>query len=466
MRIVVFATLTAVAMCFLASSAAEPLPDAVTTSISLTGQPPPVGFVARPALDWCGAGQPAVFNRTPDADLSAIRQVHVSYVIPTDAPDRVGSRAGPIATDVAAIDSWWRGQDSGRTIRFDRYAFAGCTTRFGALDIGFVRLPRSGSQYLGAEGLDRLFQDFTQPATLPWHKHLVYYDGPNPFDESVCGTTLTSRVTRGVGGRDGVSFVWLDSACAVDLGAGGLVASVAVHELIHGLGALSEGSAHECAPPNRGHVCDSTSDILMPFATSETRLATQVLDVNRDDYYTIPSGSLFDVEDSGWLSHLPQFPIQVTASGSEGTIRMSSPSNFNCGRGCSFEVDVGATVTLIAMPGAGSRLVRWSGACSGRGACDVTVDQAKTATALFAPAAPVRLTVAVAGKGRVVSTPAGISCPRRCSATFAAGTNVRLRALSSAGYRFAGWTGACRGTGQCVVKTDLARSVRATFRRR
>jgi Divergent InlB B-repeat domain len=230
------------------------------------------------------------------------------------------------------------------------------------------------------------------------------------------------------------------------------------------------GKPHLASHTRRGrgatHVCDSNADILTPFATSETRLATQVLDVNRDDYYTIPSGSLFDVEDSGWLSHLPQFPIQVTASGSEGTIRMSSPSNFNCGRGCSFEVDVGATVTLIAMPGAGSRLVRWSGACSGRGACDVTVDQAKTATALFAPAAPVRLTVAVAGKGRVVSTPAGISCPRRCSATFAAGTNVRLRALSSAGYRFAGWTGACRGTGQCVVKTDLARSVRATFRRR
>ncbi len=467
MRVVVFATLTAVAMCFLASSAAEPQPDAVTTSITLAGQPPPLGFIARPALDWCGAGQPAVFNRTPDTDLSAIRQVHVSYVIPADAPNRVGSRAGPIATDVAAIDSWWRAQDSSRTVRFDRFAFAGCATRFGALDIGFVRLPRNGSAYIGEEGLDQLLQDLTQMATLPWQKHLVYYDGPNLFDESVCGTTRTHRFTRSEGGREGVSFVWLDSMCSVDLGAGGLVASVAVHELIHGLGAASEGSPHECAPPNRGHVCDSTSDILTPFATAETRLSTQTLDVGRDDYYAIPLGSLFDIQEhSPWLSRLPQLPIQVTAAGGAGTIRMSSPYDSDCGRSCSFDVDTGASLTFVAAPGTGARFVGWSGACTGRGACDVTVDQTKTVTALFAPAAPVRLTAAVAGKGRVVSTPAGISCPRRCSATFAAGTNVRLRAVSSAGYRFAGWTGACRGTGPCVVKADLGRSARATFRRR
>ena len=464
MRSAVVATATAFVMCFLASSSAQPQPAVVLQSIKLTG-PHQVGFVGRQQIDWCGAGQPAVFDRKPDADLSEIRHVHVSYVIPADAPDRFGSRAGPIATDVAAIDAWWRGQDSGRTIRFDRYAFTTCSTRFGALDLGFVRLTQPGSAYVGEEGLNQLQQDLTQLATLPWHKHLVYYDGPNLFDESVCGTTRTSRVTRGEGGRDGVSFVWLDSDCSTDLGAGGLAASVGVHELIHNLGAVSEGSPHECAPPNRTHVCDSKADILTPFATSETRLATQVLDVNRDDYYATPPGSLYDVEWSPWLSHLPQLPIEVTAAGNAGTIRMSSPSNFNCGRGCSFEVDTGATVTLIAMPGAGSRFVGWSGACSGRGACDVTMDQAKTVTALFA-SAPVRLTVNVAGKGHVLSSPAGISCPRRCAATFAAGTTVRLSSVPSVGYRFAGWTGACRGTGRCTVTADRSRSVRAAFRRR
>ena len=274
---------------------------------------------ARAAVDWCGVGQPAVVDRKPETDLSSIRQVHITYVIPADAPDRFRSRVGPIATDVAAIDAWWRGQDASRTIRFDRYAFAGCTTTFGALDIGFLRLPRAGSAYVGEEGLDQLLWDLTRFESLPWHKHLVYYDGQNPFDESVCGTTLTNRFTRGAGGVEGVSFFWLGSLCAIDLGASGLAASVAVHELIHGLGALSEGSPHECAPPNRAHVCDSTADILTPFATGETRLATQVLDVNRDDYYDADAPPWYDVRGySAWLSHLPQLPIQVNATGSFG----------------------------------------------------------------------------------------------------------------------------------------------------
>ena len=190
-----------------------------------------------------------------------------------------------------------------------------------------------------------------------------------------------------------------------------------------------------------------------------------MLDVNRDDYYAIPPGSLYDVEWSPWLSHLPQLPIEVSATGSAGTIRMTSPSNFDCGRGCSFEMDTGATVTLVARPGAGSRLAGWGGACSGKGACDVTVDQAKTVTALFA-SAPVRLTVNVVGKGRVASSPAGISCPRRCAAPFAAGTTVRLGAVPSVGYRFAAWSGACRGSGRCMVTVNRSRSVHATFRRR
>ena len=33
------------------------------------------------------------------------------------------------------------------------------------------------------------------------------------------------------------------------------------------------------------------------------------------------------------------------------------------------------------------------------------------------------------------------------------------------GYRFAGWSGACRGKGTCLLKSDRSRTVRALFRR-
>jgi hypothetical protein len=82
----------------------------------------------------------------------------------------------------------------------------------------------------------------------------------------------------------------------------------------------------------------------------------------------------------------------------------------------------------------------------------------------FGPA-KVSLDVAVAGPGRVLSTPRGLSCPGRCSATFQRGMRVSLRAIPANGARLAGWGGACRGTKSCRVTLDRARSVDARFRR-
>jgi hypothetical protein len=76
-----------------------------------------------------------------------------------------------------------------------------------------------------------------------------------------------------------------------------------------------------------------------------------------------------------------------------------------------------------------------------------------------------RLTVSVAGPGRVLSTPRGISCPGRCAAAFERGRPVALRAVPVKGARFLGWSRGCRGTAACRVKLDRARSVGARFRR-
>jgi Divergent InlB B-repeat domain/PASTA domain len=76
-------------------------------------------------------------------------------------------------------------------------------------------------------------------------------------------------------------------------------------------------------------------------------------------------------------------------------------------------------------------------------------------------------TVAVArsgkGKGRVTSSPGGISCGKACSHGFGYGTSVTLRAKPAKGSRFLRWTGACTGTRTCtIVVTDNVR-VGATF---
>ena len=135
----------------------------------------------------------------------------------------------------------------------------------------------------------------------------------------------------------------------------------------------------------------------------------------------------------------------------------------DCPGACTSSQEQGLTVTLTASAHPGSRFTGWTGACTGTGPCSVRFDEAKTVTATFAPAAPVPLKVAIRGKGRVVSAPAGVSCPGRCSGRFTADGSVALRAIPAKGYELVAWTGACHGSGTCKLVAHAASSVVATF---
>jgi hypothetical protein len=409
---------------------------------------------------WCGNDRTAA-SRTPDAELSSAQQIHVVYALPADGADRFASLASPIASDMAAIDAWWRGQDPSRTLRFDLFPFPGCGSHFGDLDLGFARLPRAGSAYMGSNRGVLLIGDLLNLAPAQT-KTLVYYDGPVPQSERfVCGF---SNRAQSSGGQFGFSFVFLQSACPVDLGQGQFTARVSTHELIHGLGAVPDvGPPHICPDPdNAGHPCDSSADILYPFVTVDSTLDGALLDVGRDDYYG-HSGGWWDVQDSGWLVHLPQFTLTLGVSGSSGRVT-AEPGGLACAATCTGLYDNGRQVRLVGVPDAGARFTGWTGACSGSGDCVVTMDAEKSATATFGPAS-FALAVRVAGGGKVTSTPGGIACPSRCSARFAAERTVRLRPVPKRGFRFAGWAGDCRGRGACNVLLERDRSVRATFRR-
>ncbi len=73
------------------------------------------------------------------------------------------------------------------------------------------------------------------------------------------------------------------------------------------------------------------------------------------------------------------------------------------------------------------------------------------------------VTEAGTGSGSVTSSPSGITCPSTCSATYSSGTVVTLTATATAGQTFAGWSGACSGTGTCKVTMSAAKAVTATF---
>src|SRR5262245_34465285 len=92
-----------------------------------------------------------------------------------------------------------------------------------------------------------------------------------------------------------------------------------------------------------------------------------------------------------------------------------------------------------------------------------------SALTLVAAAAPqpggrTPLTVVVLGKGATVgSRPGGISCPGRCTASFAAGTRVTLVPRLKSGFRLVRWAGGCKGSGICVVRVSSPSAVTAVF---
>jgi len=154
--------------------------------------------------------------------------------------------------------------------------------------------------------------------------------------------------------------------------------------------------------------------------------------------------------------------VNRTGNGT-GTVT-SVPPGITCGADCTESYLFGTQVTLTATPSAGSTFTGWSGACSGTGSCVVTMDAAKSVTATFT-LQQLTLTVSKAGtgSGTVTSSPAGINCGTTCSAAYNSGTSVTLTATSAAGSTFTSWSGACSGTGSCVVTMNAARSVTATF---
>jgi uncharacterized repeat protein (TIGR02543 family) len=123
-------------------------------------------------------------------------------------------------------------------------------------------------------------------------------------------------------------------------------------------------------------------------------------------------------------------------------------------------------VTLTANPApAGSTFAGWSGACTGTGACVVTMTANRSVGATFnGTGFALTVTKAGTGTGVVTSTPAGISCGATCAASFGSGTTVTLSAAIASNSTFAGWSGACTGTATtCTVTMTAARTVTATF---
>jgi bacillolysin len=144
---------------------------------------------------------------------------------------------------------------------------------------------------------------------------------------------------------------------------------------------------------------------------------------------------------------------------------VSDTGGIHCGDVCSYLYPSGTTVNLTASPFSGATFGGWGGGCGGTGTCSLVLNQDQSVSAAFRGTVSYALTVGRVGSGSglVTSNPAGIDCGTDCSENYAGGTSVTLTASAASGSRFAGWSGACAGTGTCQVLMNQAQAVTANF---
>jgi len=143
----------------------------------------------------------------------------------------------------------------------------------------------------------------------------------------------------------------------------------------------------------------------------------------------------------------------VTAPAGSGAVSLTG-ATLAASASCTFSVNVTGTTAGTKNNTTGA-VTSVEGGNGGTASASVTVAAAVPT--------PVSLNVGRTGAGTVTSNPAGIACGSDCIENYLAGTNVTLIVTPDAGWVFSGWSGACAGTGVCMVSMSAALSVTATF---
>jgi hypothetical protein len=163
--------------------------------------------------------------------------------------------------------------------------------------------------------------------------------------------------------------------------------------------------------------------------------------------------------------------VGTRATGSSGGSIKLGGAAF-CGSGCTLKTAMfpnGGSVTLTAVPDAGSAFGGWGGDCQGTStSCTLTFDRSHSVSASWLQQVALTVSVSGGGAGTVSSDKPGISsCGSPTGGTCAAGYDldqqVTLTTTPASGSRVGTWTG-CVPTGNtCMVKLSSATSVGVSF---
>ncbi|MBL8922524.1 MAG: hypothetical protein JNJ54_26975 [Myxococcaceae bacterium] len=262
---------------------------------------------------------PSTRSTVDRPDDSALPKIRLLYVLPSDAPDESLDVTGRICRSAQAFTGWLGQQLGGPTLRLD--------TANGELDIGFVRLGKTGAELRGSgnaadvntgiayvrERIERELRAMGQvkPDTL----YAVFYGGESlyacggaAYPPQLIGSVIAMYLKSTIGGVACEARPWGQPSLAL-----GYYDWAMLHDVLHGLGIVpAEAPNHH----SFGHAFDTraarpATDLMYaprsgmndpPWAIDTDGGLT--LDLNRDDYFDHDAGFV-DLRRSAFLEPLP-----------------------------------------------------------------------------------------------------------------------------------------------------------------
>ena len=165
-----------------------------------------------------------------------------------------------------------------------------------------------------------------------------------------------------------------------------------------------------------------------------------------------------------------QYALTVSKNGTGSGTVTSAPAGISCGSGsgCSASYANGTSVSLSASAASGSVFTGWGGACSGSGACNVSMSQARSVTATFntaatcdafmSPASNAVVSNVTSSGYRITWTPQSGSHDNKTHIRIA--SNLNQTGATQVGTYLGTWTyGSCpnpplTGASQCIVNVN------------
>ena len=329
---------------------------------------------------WCGSGETAADRQ---GVLTAGRSTRSSPCPPT--PRHVRDDANHRGRRRCVDLSWWVGQDWTRVPNFDQAVFNGTP-----LSRHLARATAGSDFVLRRHGREcRLVERSRRSCSTR-------------ASRSVLSTSSTSRArprTRtSVGPAGGQLDVGPSFAVVYTAGCSGVPTdTIAAHELLHALGAVPPGDPHCPARPGSslrladGHplpLHERCADLAEGPRLQPRRLLRALAELAGRAGLALAASAR---RAAGRVDHVVRRASERVTSDVPGV---------DCSATCCTQWDPGTVVSLDAEPAATDRFVRWTGACTGAGTCQLTLAQATSVTAVYGPLRiPVRLSIA--GKGKV-----------------------------------------------------------------